>query len=131
MNVAEAALERVLFEDRGRAGGMVGRVDDTQRLVDREGRGSRISIRCSRVSRPALSTPAVIFSSDWYRKARAERSRASDCATCDCTTLLSRKVDLPRNGTLSRASSINASSALRATPIATPANPEAYSCRLL
>ena len=39
VDVAEAALERVLFEDRGRSGGMIGHVDDAHRLVDGEGRG--------------------------------------------------------------------------------------------
>ena len=38
VDVAEAALERVFFEDCGRAGGVIGRVDDTQLLVDCKGR---------------------------------------------------------------------------------------------
>src|SRR5882724_10587413 len=38
VDVAEAALDRVLLEDRRRSGGVVGGVDDLQRLVDGEGR---------------------------------------------------------------------------------------------
>src|SRR5947207_10061118 len=37
--VAEAALERVLVEDRGGAGCLVEDVDDLERGVDRKGRG--------------------------------------------------------------------------------------------
>src|SRR5271165_1625534 len=39
VDVPEAALERVFFKDRSRSGGMVGHVDDDNRLVDRKGRG--------------------------------------------------------------------------------------------
>src|SRR6266851_9423955 len=39
VDVAEAALEWVLVEDRGGAGGLIEDVDDLERGVDREGRG--------------------------------------------------------------------------------------------
>src|SRR6516162_9678092 len=67
------------------------------------------------------SISAVISSSERSRKARAAESCASACATCDWIRWLSRKVRAERNGTLSCASRTNASSVLRAIPIATPA----------
>src|SRR5271166_4194523 len=39
VDIAKAPLERVLFEDRGRSGGVIGGVDDLQRLVNGKGRG--------------------------------------------------------------------------------------------
>jgi hypothetical protein len=39
VDVAQTALERVLVEDRGRAGGAVDRRDDVAGLLDRPGRG--------------------------------------------------------------------------------------------
>src|SRR6201981_3955692 len=39
VDVAEASLERVRFEDRARSGGMIGHIDDPHRLVDSKGRG--------------------------------------------------------------------------------------------
>jgi len=38
VDVTETALERVLLENRGRSGGVIGGIDDTQRLMDRKGR---------------------------------------------------------------------------------------------
>ena len=77
------------------------------------------------VRRLEAATSRQISSSEPSRKARAAPSRASDCATWAWTTLLSRRVLRAPRGILSRASSMKASSALRAMPSATPAKPEA------
>ena len=64
VDVAEAALERVLLENRGRAGGVVGRVDDLSAWWMAKVEARRIVIRWSRVRWPDRSTSAVISSSD-------------------------------------------------------------------
>ena len=65
------------------------------------------------------------------RKARAERQRASHCASCDCTTLFSRiGRDAPRDTLLAgrfRKSLI----VPRAIPSPTPAKPQEYNWLLL
>ena len=123
VDVAQPALERIVAEDRGGPGGVIGGVDDIARLVDGKSRGQPDRHPLIERQLPGMRDLGGDPSSASNRWARAADNFASACPTCDWTTLLSRRVCLAPRGILSRASSISASRVLRPIPSATPAKP--------
>jgi hypothetical protein len=133
VHVAEAALERAIVEDRRRAGAVIERIDDLARLVDGPGRGEarRIIVLCARLNSPLSPTASQISARVLNRKARAERNRASPCASCDCMTWFSHSRCLVPRGIFLVASSVKSAIMPRAMPSATAATPAAYKLLLL